>query len=225
MSCKKKIIRCLDVLFAAIGLIVTLPLMVVISIAIKTTSSGPVLYKQKRIGFKEKEFYIYKFRTMIDGADKIGSSVTVRKDSRITQVGSVLRRFKLDEIPQLINVLKGEMSFVGPRPDTPEIIAAYTKSMKQALQIKPGITGLASLHLKDEEEILAQVNEPDAFYLNVLVPLKVKLAEEHRKNDSVLFYLKMIIQTVWMLFFGKWLPIQEHPEVVKMRNNILLEND
>jgi lipopolysaccharide/colanic/teichoic acid biosynthesis glycosyltransferase len=168
-----------------------------------------------------KGFKICKFRTMVDRAEEIGSSVTVCDDKRITSLGKILRRMKLDELPQLVNVLKGEMSLVGPRPDVPEIVERYTPDMRRILSVRPGLTSVATLHLRDEEYLLAQVADPDVFYEDVLVPFKVNLAMEHVERNSLAFDLKILCQTIWMMILGKWLPIiDEHPAVLELKEQI-----
>ena len=180
--------RLFDIIFSLFGLCVFAPLLVVIAVLIKRTSSqGPVIYAQKRVGLHERIFDVYKFRTMVDKADTLGTSVTTGVDPRITPVGRVLRKTKLDELPQLFNVLKGDMSFVGPRPDVPQITAKYTSEMKRIFLIRPGITSVATLHFRHEEEILAKVPDPDVFYDEVVVPLKVDLALEHARRSSFFF--------------------------------------
>ena len=208
----------LIVVFAAIPIV--LPLIAVIALSIKATSSGPLFFCQNRVGKQEKLFRIYKFRTMVDRAEAMGTSVTTRNDPRITPLGKILRRMKLDELPQLINVLKGDMSLVGPRPDVPEIVRNYTPGMREIFKIKPGITSEATLHLRDEEDILARVENPDTFYNDVLVPLKIKLSLGHVKRNSFTYDLRILSKTVCMLTLGKRWPIEEHPEVTQLRNDL-----
>ncbi len=191
--------RFFDFIVSFFGIIFFLPLMAVVVLFIKVTSPGPVLYKQKRVGLHEKIFYIYKFRTMVDKADTLGTSVTTKSDMRITPLGRILRKIKFDELPQLFNVFKGDMSFIGPRPDVPEITAKYTPQMKRIFTIRPGITSVATLHFRHEEEILAKVPNPDQFYDDVVVPLKVELAMEHVRRNSFWFDLSILLQTVWVL--------------------------
>jgi lipopolysaccharide/colanic/teichoic acid biosynthesis glycosyltransferase len=157
---------------------------------------------------------------MVNHAEQIGTSVTASKDPRITPVGKILRRTKLDELPQLINVFKGDMSLVGPRPDVPEIVRNYTPEMRRIFRIRPGITSVATVHLRDEEEIVAKVPEPDRFYEEVLVPLKVRMALEHVDRNSIAFDLKILCQTVWMVTLGKWWPIEEHREIAKLKRRL-----
>ena len=196
------------------------PLFGVVAFLVKATSRGPVFYRQDRVGFQQKLFRVYKFRTMVDRADAMGTSVTAGNDPRITPIGRVLRRTKLDELPQFINVFTGDMSLVGPRPDVPEIVDNYSQDMRRIFNVSPGITSVATLHLRDEEEILAKVKETDQFYEEVLVPLKVSLAMEHVDRNSFWFDMKILVQTVWMLTLGRWWPIEEHPEVAALKNKL-----
>jgi lipopolysaccharide/colanic/teichoic acid biosynthesis glycosyltransferase len=204
-----------------VGLVIIAPIMVIIAFLIKTNSAGAAFFRQERVGRHKKTFRVYKFRTMVEQAEEIGTSVTTLNDARITPIGRVLRRTKLDELPQLINVLRGDLSLVGPRPDVPEIVRNYTREMNRIFQVRPGITSAATLHLRDEEGILARVCDPEIFYEDVLVPLKVKLAMEHVDRNSFAFDLKILCQTLCMLSFGRWWPIKEHPELVKLREKIL----
>jgi len=210
--------RLFDITCSLLGLVLLAPLMVVIALIIKLSSAGPILFSQKRVGLHERLFTVYKFRTMVDKADTMGTSVTTGADPRITPVGRVLRRTKFDELPQLLNVFKGDMSFVGPRPDVPEITAKYTPQMKRIFSVRPGITSVATLHFRWEEEILAKVPDPDAFYDAVVVPLKVSLAMEHVRRNSFWFDLKILLQTVWVLLpLGKIWPVKEPDEVKLFR--------
>ena len=211
----------LDPFLAFVSVVLISPVFMLVYFVVKIGSDGPVIIRQKRVGLFGKAFIVYKFRTMVVNAEKLGSSVTTGKDPRITPIGRFLRKTKLDELPQLFNVLIGDMSFVGPRPDVPEIIAKYTPEMRRVLEIKPGITSLATLHFKNEEELLAKVSNPDEFYEKKLVPLKVKLAMEHVDRNSFLFDLKILFQTVWMITpFGKLFPIKEHPLVTELKQNL-----
>ena len=212
--------RLFDFITVSIGFLFLSPLFIVIMILIKIFSPGPIFYHQQRIGRNGKLFRLYKFRSMVAYAERLGTSVTTRKDPRITRIGRFLRKTKLDELPQLWNVLKGDMSLVGPRPDVPEIVQKYTPEMKRIFQIRPGITSVATLHLRDEEAILARVHDPDRFYEDVLVPLKVKLSMEHVDRNSFAFDLKILFQTIWMLTLGRWWPIKEHPAIAKLREKI-----
>jgi lipopolysaccharide/colanic/teichoic acid biosynthesis glycosyltransferase len=212
--------RIFDFVCVCFALPLICPVMAIIAFLIRATSNGPIFFRQDRVGLHQKIFRVYKFRTMVQGAEEMGTSVTTRRDPRITPIGRILRKLKLDELPQLINVFTGDMSLAGPRPDVPEIVENYTIQMRQIFQIRPGITSVATLHLRDEEEILADVDEPDTFYEDILVPLKVKLAMEHVERDSFAFDLKILYQTLWMLTLGRWWPIEEHSTVAKLRDKI-----
>ena len=203
--------RLFDIISSLFGLMILTPLMLVVAIIIKLTSKGPVLYSQVRSGLHRKAFYVYKFRTMVNKAETLGTSVTTDTDPRITPIGRILRKTKLDELPQLFNVLKGDMSFVGPRPDVPEITMDYTPEMQCIFSIRPGITSVATLHFRDEEEMLAKVPDPDKFYEDIVVPLKVELTMEHARRKSFWFDIKILLQTVWALTpLGKVWPVKEH---------------
>ena len=212
--------RAFDFVAVCFALPLICPVMAIIAFLIRATSNGPIFFRQERVGLHQKIFRAYKFRTMVQDAEEMGTSVTTRRDPRITPIGGVLRKLKLDELPQLVNVFTGDMSLVGPRPDVPEIVENYTLEMRQIFQIRPGITSVATLHLRDEEEILAGVDEPDTFYEDILVPLKIKLAMEHIERDSFLFDLKILCQTVWMLSLGRWWPIDEHQAVSELKKKI-----
>ncbi len=211
--------RLFDIIFSLLGIVFFAPLMVLIALAIWLTSKGPVVYRQRRTGLREKPFYLYKFRTMVDRAETMGTSVTTDVDRRVTPAGRILRKAKLDELPQLFNVLAGDMSFVGPRPDVPEITGRYTDGMKRIFAVRPGITSVATLHFRREEEILAKVDNPDRFYEEAVVPLKVELAMEHVRRNSFLFDLKILGLTVWALtpFENAW-PVKEHPLMRQFRD-------
>jgi lipopolysaccharide/colanic/teichoic acid biosynthesis glycosyltransferase len=161
---------------------------------------------------------------MVVNASRLGSSVTTGNDRRITSVGRILRRTKLDELPQLWNVLKGDMSLVGPRPDVPEIVAAYTPTMRRILDVRPGMTSVASLHLRDEELLLAIARQPDNAYLEVMVPFKVTLAMAHVDNQAIWFDLAIIFQTIWAITCGRLLKNAEHPSIVDLRSQITTLN-
>ncbi|MGE0267500.1 MAG: sugar transferase [Candidatus Omnitrophota bacterium] len=215
--------RLFDLIFSFFGLVVLAPLLAVVAVIIKLTSEGPILFSQKRVGLYEKIFLIYKFRTMVDKADTKGTSVTTGNDPRITPIGRILRKTKLDELPQLFNVMRGDMSFIGPRPDVPEITAKYTPQMKKIFSVRPGITSVATLHFRQEEEILAKIKDPDRFYDERVVPLKVALAMEHVERNSFLFDLLILMQTVWVLLpLGKIWPVKELPAVKQFREEYSL---
>lgn len=192
--------RLFDILFSSLGLIVMFPILIFSGIAIKLDSQGPALYRGKRIGRYGKPFRIYKFRAMVVNAEKLGGSSTAADDPRITNTGKYIRKYKLDELPQLINVLKGEMSFVGPRPQVPEDVALYTKEEKSILSVRPGITDWASIKYHNEGEILQGSSDPDQAYIEKIRPGKIKLELEYVRNYSFWIDLKILLKTIKTLF-------------------------
>lgn len=188
--------RIFDFTVSSIGIIIISPILLVISILIKLDSKGPILFKQIRVGKNGKPFKIFKFRTMVVDAEKKGMQITVGRDSRITKSGHVLRKTKLDELPQLFNVLTGEMSFVGPRPEVPRYVEMYDENQKSILKVRPGITDLASIKYRNENDLLAKSLDPEATYINEIMPKKIELNIEYLKNMSVLYDIKLIIRTV-----------------------------
>jgi len=214
--------RIFDEVAVLSGLLLIWPGFVLIFLLIKLTSPGPVLYAQTRVGLQGRLFRLYKFRSMVPGADELGSSVTVRGDARITPVGRFLRRTKLDELPQLWNVLIGDMSLVGPRPEVPEIVEHYTPAMRRILDVRPGITSVASLHFRDEENILATFDNPDQIYIAALVSFKIALAMVHVDQQSLWFDLKILIMTIYGVSLGRWWPIGEPDQVSEFKRNLLI---
>jgi lipopolysaccharide/colanic/teichoic acid biosynthesis glycosyltransferase len=192
--------RGFDIAASAIGLIFGLPLLLVLAVLIKLDSAGPVFFKQERIGKGFRPFLIYKFRTMVEDAPMRGASITYGNDSRITRAGRLLRKTKLDELPQLINVLKGDMSFVGPRPEVPRYVELFRSDYEDVLKIRPGLTDLASLKYSDEASILGQSANPEADYVTRLLPDKIHLAREYIRRSSLLFDAKLIFGTIIKLF-------------------------
>ena len=192
--------RGFDIIFSLLGLIVLLPAFLVIATAIKLDSNGPVFFRQVRVGKNGKEFKILKFRTMVVDAEKKGLQITVDKDSRITKVGRFLRKYKLDEFPQLINVLVGDMSFVGPRPEVPKYVALYNDEQKIVLKVKPGITDIASIEYKDENTLLNQNDNPEKTYIEEIMPAKLKLNIDYIKSISIIYDIKLILKTMFVIF-------------------------
>jgi lipopolysaccharide/colanic/teichoic acid biosynthesis glycosyltransferase len=188
--------RIFDFLVSLIGILIISPVFIIVSIAIKLDSTGKVMFLQRRVGRYGKEFNIYKFRTMITDAEKIGKQITVGKDNRITKVGAFLRKFKIDELPQLFNVLKGDMSLVGPRPEVPKYVALYNKEQKKVLDVRPGITDMASLRYKDENDILGKVDNPEEYYINVIMKDKLNLNLEYIEKSNIFFDVYLIIKTI-----------------------------
>ncbi len=177
-----------------------LPFFLVIAFFIKLSSIGPVLYKQSRIGLDGTEFNVFKFRTMRLNSDKMGLITVGDRDPRITSVGYFLRKYKLDELPQLLNVLIGDMSIVGPRPEVPEYVNFYTNEQKRVLGIKPGITDYASIEYANENEILALATDPNNTYINEVLPDKIKLNFKYIDNKGLKEYFKIILLTFLKLF-------------------------
>ena len=167
-------IRIFDFLFSFLGLILLSPFFLLIAFFIKISSSGPVLYKQSRIGLNGLEFDVFKFRSMRQNSDKLGLITVGGRDPRVTPIGYYLRKYKLDELPQLINVLTGEMSLVGPRPEVKKYVELYTQEQRKVLSIRPGITDWASIYYRDENEILGQSIDPENDYIEKVMPDKLK---------------------------------------------------
>ena len=192
--------RCLDFLLALVLLFLTSPLFIVLSIWIKLDSKGPVIYKQKRVTQYNRHFKIWKFRTMVTDADKNGSLVTSANDSRITKVGNFIRRVRLDELPQLVNVLKGEMSFVGTRPEVPRYTEQYSPEMMATLLLPAGITSLASINYKDEDTIISQMTAKgmtvDQAYVERVLPEKMHFNLAYLRDFSFIGDIKIMLQTV-----------------------------
>jgi lipopolysaccharide/colanic/teichoic acid biosynthesis glycosyltransferase len=189
--------RLFDVVVAAAGLLVLSPLFVLLALAIKLTSRGPVFFRQERVGRDFEPFRIYKFRTMVVDAPKLGGQITAGRDPRITSIGHVLRKTKLDELPQLLNVLSGEMSLVGPRPEVPKYVEMFRPQFAEVLSVRPGITDLASVKYRDENEILGKADDPEAAYVNQVLPDKLALATEYVRRASFWFDVRLIFATFW----------------------------
>ena len=192
--------RLFDLLLSFFGIIILFPVFIIISLAIKATSKGNIIYKQERIGKNYKKFYIYKFRTMRINADKEGLLITVQNDSRITKFGKLIRKSKLDELPQLFNVLFGQMSFVGPRPEVEKYVNLYTDRQKKVLSIKPGITDYASIKYRNENKILEKSENPEITYINEILPSKIEYNLVYIRNMSILKDIVIIFSTIFSLF-------------------------
>ena len=189
--------RCFDVLVSAMMLLVLAPVFLVLAIAIKLDSPGPVFYRQVRVTQYGREFRIFKFRSMVTGADKRGTLVTVSGDSRITRVGKFIRKCRLDELCQLIDVLRGTMTFVGTRPEVPKYVAAYTPEMLATLLLPAGVTSRASILYKDEADLLDAAEDVDAVYIRDVLPGKMKYNLEEVMDYSFLSDIKTMFQTVF----------------------------
>lgn len=189
-----------DFTVSLMGIIVLALPMIIFSILVKREDGGPIFYRGVRVGRYGKSFRIYKFRTMVVNAENIGASSTPENDPRITKVGKFLRKYKLDELPQLINVLKGEMSFVGPRPQVLWAVELYNDEEKKLLSVRPGITDYASIKFKNEAEILKGSADPDKDYLEKIAPEKLRLSLEYMKNQSLWLDIKLIFATFKAIF-------------------------
>ena len=191
--------RLFDSVMATIGLVLLLPLLAVIALAVKLDSAGPVLFSQVRVGQRGDLFTLRKFRSMY-ATDVKGPGVTASDDPRVTRVGRVLRRFKLDELPQLFNVLLGDMSLVGPRPEVPEFMAYYpVESREKILSVRPGITDFAAIEFRDEESMLEGVQDKHEFYIREILPKKIELYERYVANQSLILDIQLIMRTITAL--------------------------
>tara|TARA_R110000868_G_scaffold361633_1_gene623642 strand:- start:266 stop:859 length:594 start_codon:yes stop_codon:yes gene_type:complete len=188
--------RLFDVVFSVIGLILLLPVLLLISILIKLDSKGPVLFIQGRVGKNNEDFNIYKFRTMRVQSDIKGLLTLGNNDSRITKMGYFLRRYKIDEFPQLINILKGDMSFVGPRPELRYYVNFYNEDDMNIFKVRPGITGLASLKYRNEVELLKAAKDPEEFFIKTIIPDKLNYNKEYISKRNFFFDLKLIGLTI-----------------------------
>lgn len=192
--------RTFDAVFSAVGLVILSPLLLAISWRIHREDGGPVFYRGERVGKDGVPFRIFKFRTMVVNADKIGGTSTREDDPRITRIGKVLRQYKLDELPQLINVFTGEMSLVGPRPQVSWAVKLYTPDQMKVLRFRPGITDFASIIFRNEGELLSGSLNPDAEYLAKIHPEKMRLALDYVNNQSLCLDLKIILKTLATIF-------------------------
>jgi lipopolysaccharide/colanic/teichoic acid biosynthesis glycosyltransferase len=190
--------RAIDIVGSGLALLVGFPLLMAIAAAVAIDSGFPVLYRQRRVGRGFRLFYLWKFRSM--SASEGGPRITVSGDSRVTRVGRFLRAAKLDELPQFWNVLTGEMSLVGPRPEIPEYVAMFAGRYRDILTVRPGITDLASVQFRDEEDVLARAPDPIEYYGRHVLPAKLELAEEYLRKRSLLFDLSILLRTFRAVF-------------------------
>jgi lipopolysaccharide/colanic/teichoic acid biosynthesis glycosyltransferase len=187
--------RIVDILASSAGLLLLSPLFLVLGVLVKLQDGGPVLYRSMRAGVGGKLFSIYKFRSMVQGADAMGRGLTVRGDRRVTSVGRLLRAYKLDELPQLLNVVKGDMSLVGARPENPAYVARYTPEQREILRYRPGITSPASLHYRNEEELLGG-GDTETLYLEKILPHKLSMDLAYLTRRTVRSDLVVILRTI-----------------------------
>lgn len=192
--------RAFDFLSALLGLILLFPFFLLIGLLIKLDSAGPVFYLQERVGEKGKLFNLFKFRTMRMGADKSTAITVGNRDPRITRFGYYLRKFKVDELPQLINVVIGNMSLVGPRPELKKFVDLYSSEQRKVIAVKPGITDYASIKFRNENELLAGKTDPVEFYIEQIMPVKLELNLKYIQNQSFLLDIKIIYQTIISIF-------------------------
>ncbi|GAB4319737.1 MAG: O-antigen biosynthesis protein WlbG [Candidatus Zixiibacteriota bacterium] len=186
--------RLFDLIVALTGLIVLSPLLIAIALAVKLSSPGPVFFRHERVGRRFRPFRVIKFRTMT--VNNAGPQVTARDDARITPFGRILRQTKLDELPQLFNVLAGSMSLVGPRPEVMEFVDRYRRDYEEILTVRPGITDEASIHFRDEERILAEAGDPQQVYIDEVLPRKIELAKHYVRHRSFAGDLAIIVRTL-----------------------------
>jgi len=192
--------RLIDATLSLMALLILCPFLLIVGMLVKWTSPGPMLYWHERVGWDGQIFKIAKFRSMIANADKQGLGITVSGDARVTGFGAFLRKSKIDELPQLWNVLTGSMSFVGPRPELPQYVSNYTPEQRQVLSVRPGITDLASIRYRHEESILARSDDPDLYYRNVVLPDKLALNLQYVRDISLPVDIKLVVQTMTSLF-------------------------
>ena len=191
--------RTFDLVFAMSALLLVSPFFLIGSLLAKLQSKGPTFYKAKRVGKDETIFEMYKFRTMVVNADTLGGSLTTYRDTRITPIGRFLRWTKLDELPNLINVIKGEMSLIGPRPEAPDYVKYYTETQKQVLQVKPGMTGPSQLANRDEEEKLKGQQDAEHYYITELMPKKLALDLHYVATQSIASDIGWLLKTIWVV--------------------------
>ena len=194
--------RAMDIVLSACALAILWPLLLLIALAIWIDDPGPVFYRQVRVGRNGKTFRIFKFRSMVMDADKKGLAITVGRDSRITRVGAVLRKTKLDELAQLFNVLFGQMSFVGPRPEVPKYVELYTPYQRQVLLVRPGITDYASIAYRNENDLLAGAPNPETMYIEQIMPDKIELNMKYLREISPLADIRLILKTIVAVIKG-----------------------
>lgn len=205
--------RALDFTTAVVGLAVCAPLFVLIALLIKLDSPGSVFFAHERVGRYGRKFKVLKFRTMVQDAPKLGGAITAGHDPRITRVGRILRKTKLDELPQLWNVLKGEMSLVGPRPEVEKYVQLWDPQLREiVLSVRPGITGLTQVRYRHEESLLAQQADPETYYREVLLPLKLQSDAEYVQRHSLWFDLWLLWRTVVALFEPEARHVQPSPQ-------------
>jgi lipopolysaccharide/colanic/teichoic acid biosynthesis glycosyltransferase len=194
--------RVFDFIVSALGIVIFSPLLILTALLVKVDSPGPIFFKQQRMGKEFRPFWIYKFRTMRKSLEQ-GPNITIGNDPRITGIGRLLRQTKIDELPQLINILRGEMSFVGPRPEVPQYVQLYRREYQQILAVRPGLTDLASLKYRDEAALLANAENPEEEYVRRILPDKIMLARDYIQRASFFYDLRLILETILRLVLGR----------------------
>tara|TARA_R110000796_G_scaffold118864_1_gene232715 strand:- start:73661 stop:74326 length:666 start_codon:yes stop_codon:yes gene_type:complete len=198
--------RLLDIVVSFIAIVILLPLLIPVMIGLKLTGEGYIFYKQKRIGLNNKYFYILKFATMLKDSPNLGSgSITLRNDPRVTPMGGFLRKTKINELPQIFNILLGDISLVGPRPLVDKTFNAYSEEVRKVIyRVKPGLTGIGSIVFRDEESLISNSDlEPHAYYEKVIAPYKGELEMWYQKNASLWTDIKIVFLTAWVVMFSK----------------------
>ena len=203
--------RCLDLAFATPGLILISPALLAAAVSVRLSSCGPVFFRQIRVGQNGSAFHVLKFRTMIENASTSAALVTAANDPRITRIGRFLRNTKLDELPQLWNVIRGEIGLVGPRPEVPKFTAGYTPAQKAVLSAAPGVTGPAAITFVHEEELLARQSDPELFYRTTLLPAKLELDLAYCENIRLSNDLRLLFSTIFRLLEPKRIPPRPEP--------------
>ena len=196
--------RGIDIIAALIGLIMLAPLFALVAVLIKADSPGPVFFRQERIGKGFHPFWIFKFRTMVKDAPRKGGALTASGDPRVTRIGKLLRQGKIDELPQLINILCGDMSLVGPRPEVRQYVELFRKNYDKILAVRPGMTDPASLKYRDESAILASSENPEQEYIQRILPDKLRLGEEYVRQSSLMLDLVLIFKTIGAVIPGRY---------------------
>lgn len=194
--------RLFDLCLTIPGLVLLSPVFLAIALLIKIDDQGPVFFRQVRVGYKGKPFLIWKFRTMVINAEQLGGPLTVGRDRRITRIGYWLRKLKLDELPQLFNVLKGEMSLVGPRPEVPRYVNLYTPEQQRVLDLVPGITDPASIKYRNENDILTNAPDPERIYVEEIMPEKIRLNLKYAERANVLSDFIVVVRTLFRILGG-----------------------
>lgn len=199
-------IRLFDILFSLIGILIVSPLLLIIAVVVKLSSSGHIIFSQNRVGKNNVDFKVFKFRTMFVDSEKKSLITIGGKDNRITNVGYFLRKYKLDELPQLFNVLVGQMSLVGPRPEVRKYVDLYTKDQINILNIRPGITDWASIIFRNENELLEMSSDPEFFYINTIIPKKVRLNQIYLKHYNLKEYFRILMVTSKIIIYPNFKP-------------------